>query len=481
METKGKKAPETTTATIYDENLHHTSRRQLGKMNLKQTAAFQLANGSWPYISAANNTMQYGQNISIPYSQPQTDLNFLNAAASVDHKGKIHPKIERDREEVLNQQILQNVNQSWQTLANTANTVDYSSHLLSATLPISIQHFLKYSETIKKESSGIVGSQINSGNLNLSNLDTTSGFNIKNDVLKNGTNLASLALGGVSLAPSQTQTNGNHHTHNGNGTTGLVSMDHQQQQQQHIPNLNDVTNAQQQQQQQMVANQTMPPTNGNVNVTTNGNGVTNGNTVVTSTAPAAPNGTATTADGTAPAAPTKGKKGKKKKPPKEKKPRPKPGEIRETKALDGSTLYCCPECQMAYPDRSLIEQHVISHAVERRFVCDICNAALKRKDHLTRHKLSHIPDRPHVCNICMKSFKRKEQLTLHIVIHSGEKKHVCIECGKGFYRKDHLRKHTRSHIARRVKSEVSAQNVNTTGNGTNNNNTNNQNSTLHGS
>lgn len=85
--------------------------------------------------------------------------------------------------------------------------------------------------------------------------------------------------------------------------------------------------------------------------------------------------------------------------PKEKKPRPKPGEIRETKALDGSTLYCCPECQMAYPDRGLIEQHVISHAVERRFVCDICNAALKRKDHLTRHKLSHIPDRPHVCNV----------------------------------------------------------------------------------
>lgn len=43
--------------------------------------------------------MQYGQNISIPYSQPQSDLNFLNAAAAADHKGKIHPKIERDREE----------------------------------------------------------------------------------------------------------------------------------------------------------------------------------------------------------------------------------------------------------------------------------------------------------------------------------------------------------------------------------------------
>lgn len=104
---------------------------------------------------------------------------------------KFHTKVERDREEgmyllvcvgflnnknifsvALNQQILQNVNQSWQTLAaaNSANSVDYSSHLLSATLPISIQHFLKYSETIKKESSSIVGAS-NSGNISFSNLE----------------------------------------------------------------------------------------------------------------------------------------------------------------------------------------------------------------------------------------------------------------------------------------------------------------------
>ncbi|XP_022216059.1 transcription factor che-1 [Drosophila obscura] len=374
-------------------------------------------------VSAANN-MQYGQNISIPYSsQPQGDLNFLNAAAAADHKGKIHPKIERDREEVLNQQILQNVNQSWQTLANTANTVDYSSHLLSATLPISIQHFLKYSETIKKESSG--------------------------DVLKNGTNLASLALGGVALTPSNNGANGGHH----NG--GLVGMEHGG----HMTNMTDANGT------SLTNGGTSNGVNGNAN-----GAVTNGGAGAVSSSGSV--GTTNASGGTTTAS---GKKTKKKKPPKEKKPRPKPGEIRETKALDGSTLYCCPECQMAYPDRSLIEQHVISHAVERRFVCDICNAALKRKDHLTRHKLSHIPDRPHVCNICMKSFKRKEQLTLHIVIHSGEKKHVCIECGKGFYRKDHLRKHTRSHIARRVKSEVSAQNVN--GSGGNNA----QSNALHGS
>lgn len=149
------------------------------------------------------------------------------------------------------------------------------------------------------------------------------------------------------------------------------------------------------------------------------------------------------------------KKKKRKKPPKEKKPKPKPGEIRMTTALDGSALFCCPECHMAYPDKSLLEQHLLGHTIERRFFCDICGAGLKRKDHLTRHKQSHNPDRPHACSVCSKAFKRKEQLALHYVIHSGEKRHVCPECGKGFYRKDHLRKHTRSHIARRVKAELS--------------------------
>lgn len=273
---------------------------------------------------------------------------------------------------------MQNVNQSWQTLANPANTVDYSSHLLSATLPISIQHFLKYSETIKKESSvanangnngigGSIGSALNSNNLNLGGMDTNgingSGFNLKTDLLglKNGvgTNL-NLALGNVNnaMSTSLNHQHNQHHHHGGNIDSSTVA--------------------------------TVSTT-----VTTSTPGV-NTSTMNQATVETVPSITTTTS----------GKK-KKKKAPKEKKPRPKPGEIRETKALDGSTLFCCPECQMAYPDRSLIEQHVISHAVERRFVCDICNAALKRKDHLTRHKLSHIPDRPHVCNVCHRLHSNK--------------------------------------------------------------------------
>ncbi|CAH0564408.1 unnamed protein product [Brassicogethes aeneus] len=155
----------------------------------------------------------------------------------------------------------------------------------------------------------------------------------------------------------------------------------------------------------------------------------------------------------------KGKKKKKykKKPPKPKKP--KPGQVHIATALDGTTLFCCPECHMAYPEKELLEQHLIGHKIERRFICDICGAGLKRKEHLERHKLGHNPERPFVCSVCLKGFKRKEHLNLHFVIHSGEKTEICAECGKGFYRKDHLRKHARSHVTRRAKEQAERQNL----------------------
>ncbi|XP_054284387.1 myoneurin-like isoform X1 [Macrosteles quadrilineatus] len=150
-------------------------------------------------------------------------------------------------------------------------------------------------------------------------------------------------------------------------------------------------------------------------------------------------------------APKKKKKYKKKAP---KPRRPRPGQVHIATALDGTTLFCCPECNMAYPDKELLEQHLVAHKIERRFICDICGAGLKRKEHLERHKLGHNPERPYICSVCCKGFKRKEHLNLHFVIHSGEKTEVCPECGKGFYRRDHLRKHARSHLAKRVKDEL---------------------------
>lgn len=93
-------------------------------------------------------------------------------------------------------------------------------------------------------------------------------------------------------------------------------------------------------------------------------------------------------------------------------------------ALDGTVLYCCPECSMAYPNKTHLEHHLGEHKIDRRYICDLCGAGLKRKEHLERHKLGHSPERPYTCNVCMKGFKRKEHLNLHFVIHSGEKNEV---------------------------------------------------------
>ncbi|XP_075973264.1 uncharacterized protein LOC142974684 isoform X2 [Anticarsia gemmatalis] len=152
---------------------------------------------------------------------------------------------------------------------------------------------------------------------------------------------------------------------------------------------------------------------------------------------------------------SKKKKKYKKKPPKP--ARPKPGQVVIATALDGSPIWCCPECNMAYPEKEQLEVHLLGHNIERRFICGICGAGLKRKEHLERHKLGHNPERPYVCGVCRKGFKRREHLNLHTVIHSGVKTEMCTQCGKGFYRKDHLRKHTRSHESKRARFEATQE------------------------
>lgn len=126
------------------------------------------------------------------------------------------------------------------------------------------------------------------------------------------------------------------------------------------------------------------------------------------------------------------------------------GDVRIVTSPDGSRLYCCPECHMAYPDKSLLEPHLASHKIERRFVCGVCGAGLKRKEHLDRHQLSHSEERPYSCAACPKTFKRNEHLTRHYIVHTGEKaqgerRFVCDVCGAGHTRQEHLDRHLNQH------------------------------------
>uniref|UniRef100_A0A182JNF5 C2H2-type domain-containing protein n=1 Tax=Anopheles christyi TaxID=43041 RepID=A0A182JNF5_9DIPT len=180
-----------------------------------------------------------------------------------------------------------------------------------------------------------------------------------------------------------------------------------------------------------------------------------------------------TGNGTTPSGKARKKRKYKTKPPKPK--RQKPGQVHIATAIDGTVLFCCPECHMAYPEKECLEQHLVVHKIERRFICDICGAGLKRKEHLERHKLGHNPERPFICNVCEKGFKRKEHLNLHYVIHSGVKTEICNDCGKGFYRKDHLRKHIKSHLTKRLKEEKASNRNNNNNNNSNSSNRNNTN------
>ncbi|XP_063698061.1 zinc finger protein 585B-like [Culicoides brevitarsis] len=143
------------------------------------------------------------------------------------------------------------------------------------------------------------------------------------------------------------------------------------------------------------------------------------------------------------------------KPPKVKKKRP-TVQVQITKGDSGQSVYCCPQCNLGYTDKHLLERHLISHKADRRFICEVCGVAMKRKEHIQRHKLGHKDERPFSCSICNKSFKRKEHLDVHFVIHSGDlgKTFPCNECSKRFYRRDHLTTHQKSHVRKQIKRQL---------------------------
>lgn len=69
-----------------------------------------------------------------------------------------------------------------------------------------------------------------------------------------------------------------------------------------------------------------------------------------------------------------GKSKKKNRKMKKKTPKPKrvkPGQVHIATAIDGTILFCCPECQMAYPEKESLESHLAVHKIDRRY--DISN------------------------------------------------------------------------------------------------------------
>jgi hypothetical protein len=217
----------------------------------------------------SSSTIHYGQNL---YPHQTHDYGEHEGRKKSSHTTKSH-----ERDEVL---PFHSMNQTW----NPTNGTDYSSHLLSATLPISIQHILKYSESIKKESSA------NSANSMLSGTDLLG--------LKNGSNL----LGNVASMVNQHHLN--HHQHHNFINSSDNNMDHHHQL--NIPSHNS-----------MLLNHNQNGGSSAINLNMN----LKSPTMVPITSNVVP--TKTKKDRKKSVKQPSEKKPKKKKPPKERKPRPK--------------------------------------------------------------------------------------------------------------------------------------------------------------
>lgn len=131
---------------------------------------------------------------------------------------------------------------------------------------------------------------------------------------------------------------------NQNQQSHMQTMQSQSQQQQHIPMSQAPSSQQSHSNGSSSGNNNLIQTSSAMNTNTLSNNSNGSNVMNNGGGLASTNNSSTKSPANATA-----KKKKKKKPPKEKKPRPKPGEIRLTTALDGSTLYGCPECHMVYP------------------------------------------------------------------------------------------------------------------------------------
>jgi hypothetical protein len=125
---------------------------------------------------------------------------------------------------------------------------------------------------------------------------------------------------------------------------------------------NTITNIINQQQQQQQTQQIQPVTQSQINQQQQTSTIN-----ITQTTPVS--GTTTTST-------TVAKKKKKKKPPKERKPRPKPGEIQLKTALDGSTLFSCPECQMCYPESNMNLEISFVHSILKSSLSFFCRRTI---------------------------------------------------------------------------------------------------------
>ncbi|XP_034772592.2 zinc finger protein 449-like [Acipenser ruthenus] len=137
---------------------------------------------------------------------------------------------------------------------------------------------------------------------------------------------------------------------------------------------------------------------------------------------------------------------------------PKSGELQSDTELSRATgspqpthikAYVCTVCSRAFPYRSYLERHRISHLEMKPYVCTDCGKAFKRSSHLARHRHVHSDaGKPFQCTVCQKGFREPGELLQHQRVHTGERPYQCQVCRMRFTERTTLRRHCqRKHSA----------------------------------
>lgn len=109
--------------------------------------------------------------------------------------------------------------------------------------------------------------------------------------------------------------------------------------------------------------------------------------------------------------------------------------------------HICNYCGKKFREKSVLNNHVLIHRIERKFKCTICNARFKQRTNLTVHKKSHGNPTTVKCTICSRVLKTQSILNRHMkTVHSkNDQLYMCALCPVTFNNRPAILSHLRRH------------------------------------